>query len=112
MGGDGPDDHYQRRYPDLLYASGDKSCLRDSKIGLKKFYFFSFSTLMPHVSPGLGAIVGEIRIGGIPAGLNKPAVGVSGFVLLPDRLSQLTCFRLPVRPRHYLLGQNVNYRSW
>jgi hypothetical protein len=67
---------------------------------------------MPHVSLGLGAIEWGIRMGGIPAGLNTPAVGISGYFLFPDRLSRLTTVRLPVRPRHYLLVRNVNYRSW
>jgi hypothetical protein len=38
---------------------------------------------MPHLSLGLGAIEWGIRIGGIPAGLNKPAVGVSGYYHYP-----------------------------
>ena len=47
MGGDGPDDHHQRRYPDLLHASRDKSCLRDSKIDLYIFFLiFRFGILV------------------------------------------------------------------
>jgi len=39
MGGNGPDDHHQRRHPDLLHASRDKSCLRDSSIDHILFFF-------------------------------------------------------------------------
>ena len=49
MGGNGPDDHHQRRHPDLLHASRDKRCLRDSSIG-NKLFFSHFRSDAPCIS--------------------------------------------------------------